>query len=95
MLNEVARNIYNELEVYAHDHHSYPTQGALYAYMAKPQWNNATLVQNEARYPELKVGMFNHWFDRLVSEGYIEVDRSTRAIRCTNLVISEKEISEQ
>lgn len=88
---QTARDIFNELDLYAQDKQFYPVQGALFSYMTKPQRNPMTKIVEPARYPDLKLGVFNHWFNRLVEEGYIQVDRVTRAIRCVHLAIVEKD----
>lgn len=88
--NETARCILNELSLYATDKQFYPLQNTLWAYMAKPQWNYATLCHDPARYPALGQWTFNYWFERLVEDGHIEIDKATRAIRAAHLEIVEK-----
>lgn len=89
MENSIARNIFNELELYAKDKQFYPLQGALYAYMTRFVKDEATGEMK--RCYDLRVGTFNWWFDRLVEEGFIEIDRVTRSIRAVHLVIVERD----
>lgn len=92
--NPTARDILNELSLYAKDRQFYPVQNALWRYMAQTQYNPKTHKKEEARYPKLGVWTFDYWFDRLIEEGYIEVDNITRAIRCVHLEIVEREGSD-
>lgn len=89
--DHVSRQIWNELDHYARDKGFYPIQNKLYRYMTDPQWNKATKKMDPPRYPELGQWVFDYWYDRLIEEGYIEVDQITRSIRCSHLVIVEKE----
>ena len=89
--NAVARDIFNELSLYGQDKQFLPVQNALFSFMTKPHWNPLNHQLEAPRYPELRQGVFDYWFDRLVEEGYIEIDRVTRAIRCTDLAIIKKE----
>lgn len=89
--NHTSRQIFNELELYAKDRQFYPVQFALFRYMTGEQWNPKTRRKDPPRYPKLKLWHFNYWFERMVSEGYIEIDPDSRAIRCTHLEIVEKE----
>lgn len=89
----ISRKIFNELELYAKDKQFYPVQNALFNYMTKPQWNPKTRKKDPPRYPKLTLWTFDYWFDRMVDEGYIEIDLASRAIRCTHLEIVEKEDS--
>lgn len=89
MDNPIARSIFNELELYAKDRQFYPLQGALYAYMTRFV-KDETDGELKSCY-DLRVGTFNYWFDRLVEDGYIEVDRTTRSIRAVHLMIVERE----
>jgi CRP-like cAMP-binding protein len=57
--------------------------------MAEEQWNPVTRKMDKARYPDLTIGTFNHWYDRLVGEGYIIVDK-TRSVKMAHLVIVDK-----
>lgn len=87
--DHISKNIFNELELYATDQGFYPVQNALFKYMAEEQWNDATKRLEPARYPDLTIGAFNHWYDRLIAEGYIILDK-TRSVRMAHLVIVEK-----
>lgn len=99
MDTQLARDIYNELELYAKDKGYYPLQNALFAYMTRPVLDPKTRMPvrnidtNEIkRHYNITVGEFNWWFDRLVQEGYIAVDRDTRSIKCTELIIVERSL---
>lgn len=89
--NPIARSILDELSLYAKDKQFYPLQNALFGYMTRPQFNPATRKEDPPRYPKLKLWIFDYWYERLVEEGYIEVDRATRSIRCVHLAIVERE----
>lgn len=89
--NKTARDILHELSLYATDKQFYPVKYALYTYMAKPYYDLKTHRHEPPRYPDLGLWTFDWWFDRLVEEGYIEVDPVTKAIRCLHLEIIEKE----
>lgn len=91
--DHISKNIFDEMELYAKDNGFYPVQNALYKYMAADQWNDVTLQFDDARYPDLTIGVFNHWYDRLVDESYIIVDK-TRSVKMAHLVIVEKGKSE-
>src|SRR5260221_11195600 len=86
--NHISQNIFDELEGYAKDKGFYPVQNALYKYMAEAQWNEATRKLDDPRYPALTIGTFNHWYDRLIAEGYIILDK-TRSVKMAHLVIVE------
>lgn len=88
--NALARSILTELIEYARMKQFYPVQNALWRYMATPQFNPITKKQEPARYPGLGQWTYGYWFERLVLEGYIEIDQATRAIRCVHLEIVEK-----
>lgn len=90
--NSIAKLIFDELDLYAKDKQFYPVQNALYSYMTKQQFNRATHKQEPSRYPDLARGTFDYWFERLVEEGYIEIDGATRAIRCVHLAIVERDL---
>lgn len=94
LTHKIARAILDELSQYATDSQFYPVQNALYGYMARDHYNPKTRKMEKARYPDLKRWIFDYQFERLVEEGYIEIDRPTRAIRCVHLQIVEKEVSE-
>lgn len=94
MNTPIARAIFGELELFAKDHHSYPTRHALFQWMTLPHYNPLLHQDEVARYPDLTIGAFRHWFGRLVEDGYIAVDYSTQAIRCVNLVVTELESAE-
>jgi hypothetical protein len=88
----VSQLIYEELKEYAKDNQFYPLQHVLFRYMAEPVWNDTTLDCNPARYPDLTLGKFNFWFRRLIEEGFIVLDDfQSRAVRCAELEIVEKE----
>jgi hypothetical protein len=91
MNNQIARDIFNELDLYAKDKQFYPPQNALFKYMTESQFNRMTRRKNPARYSDLSQGKFNYWFSRLVEEKYIEIDPITRAIRCIHLAIVERD----
>jgi hypothetical protein len=88
MNNAIARDIFNELDLYAKDKQFYPVEHALYAYMTR-------FVKGEdgtrRRCYNLSISTFRWWFLRLVEEGYIKVDPETRAIRAVHLMIVERE----
>lgn len=90
MTNAIARDIFNELDLYAKDKQFYPVQHALYAYMTR-------FVKDETghlkRCYDLSISTFNWWFNRLVEEGYIKIDPITRSIRAVHLMIVEREDS--
>lgn len=88
--NHISKQIHREFEQYAKDTGFYPTQNALYTLMAQGAWTSRDHFE-PAHYPKLTVDSFNHWFERLVFEGYIKVDVRTRAINSTGLTIVEKE----
>ena len=98
METQLARDIYNELELYAKDKGYYPLQNALFAYMTRPILDKDDKPQfdpdtNEMlRHYKITIGEFNWWFERLVKEGYIAVDKDTRSIKCTELVIVERSL---
>jgi hypothetical protein len=92
--DHLSHQIFSELELYATDKGYYPIQNALFRFMTQPQWNEKVRKQDEPRYPKLGQWTFDYWFDRLVEEGYIEVDQVTRSIRCTHLIIVERENSD-
>lgn len=85
----ISKKIFDEMDLYAKDKGFYPVQNALYKYMACEQWNDATRQLDDARYPDLTIGTFNHWYDRLVGEGYIIVDK-TRSVKMAHLQIVDK-----
>jgi hypothetical protein len=88
--SHISHLIFNELDLYAKDRQFYPVQNALFSYMTNEQWNAGTHKLDPPRYPHLSQGIFDYWFGRLVEEGYIEIDQTTRAIRCLHLEIIEK-----
>lgn len=88
--NKTARAILDELNLYAKDKQFYPVKFALFRYMRDGETDKSHKY-TPGRYPELTQGSFNYWFDRLVAEGYIEIDWTTRAIRCVHLMIVERE----
>lgn len=88
--NQIARDIFSELELYAKDRQFYPLEHALYSHMVRFERNADGKL--ERRYNLIK-GVFRYWFSRLVEEGYIEIDKETRAIRATHLIIVEKDKS--
>lgn len=96
MENPTARDIFNELDLYAKDRQFYPLQNALYGYMTRFMKDaSGKLVLDEngkpKRHYNLSISTFNWWFSRLVEEGFIVIDRETRSIRAVHLQIVEKE----
>lgn len=89
--DHISRLILNELILYAKDRQFYPVRRALWRYMAYPAFNPATRKLDPPRYPDVELNLYDYWFSRLVSEGYIEIDQNTSAIRCVNLEITEKD----
>ena len=84
--SQTARDILAELETYAKDKQFYPVQNALYGHMHRK------LDDSKCRlYNELTIGKFDYWFDRLVFEGYIDIDDDTRAIRAVRLMIVDRD----
>lgn len=73
-----ARDVFAELELYAKDKQFYPVQNALFGHMQRKDY-------------DITIGEFNYYFDRLVEEGYIDVDDDTRAIRATKLIIVDRD----
>lgn len=92
--DHISRQIFRELDLYAKDKQFYPVQNALWRYMTEPQYNPRTRKTEVARYPEIGQWKFDYWFGRLVEERFIEIDPTTRAIRCVHLEIVEKEGSD-
>ncbi len=88
-----ARAILAELELYAKDRQFYPLEHSLFIYMTKGEDRPELRKHEPGRYPEMTWGSWHHWFERLVEEGYIEIDFNTRAIRCLHLEIVEKDDS--
>lgn len=86
----VSRQIYRELEQYAVDYGYYPTQSALFALMTGGVWGAQTHEWIPPRY-QFDRNKFDYWFERLVEEGYIDIDDRTRAIRSSYLDIREGE----
>lgn len=93
--NKTARIILSELDEYAKMRQFYPLEHSLYTYLTEGEPDPKNRKKSEARYPELKGrwGMFHHWFGRLVEDGFIEIDQTTRAVRCVHLQIIEKDTS--
>lgn len=88
--NSTARIILTELDLYAKDRQFYPLEGSLFTFLTKGEVNPKTRKWEPGRYPNLTWGMFHYWFERLVSEHYIDVDFTTRAVRCLHLAIVER-----
>lgn len=89
--NHISRSILDELILYAKDKQFYPVRRALWRYMVYPTFNPATGKPDPARYPGVSRDLYDYWFSRLVSEGYVEIDQNTSAIRCVKLEITEKD----
>lgn len=85
--NAIARDIFNELDLYAKDKQFYPVEHALYGHMIRFVLRDGKMQ----RMYSLSKGEFRYWFARLVEEGYIQIDPASRAIRCVHLQIVEKE----
>lgn len=77
--SKTARDILAELENYGVDRKFQPVQNALFNYMTR--WDKE---QNCPVY-DITIGEFNHWFDRLVNAGHIEVDDITRSVRAVQI----------
>lgn len=90
----IARDILNELKLYAKDNQYYLVQYALFTYMTKPRRSPRTNKIIPPLYPNLKRGQFDYQFKRLVEDGFIAIDPVSRAIRCTDLEIVEAEARE-
>lgn len=88
--SHISKQIFREFEQYAIDTGFQPTQFGLYHLMTQGVWVTPKIYQ-EPKYPDLTQGSFDHWFERLVSEGYIKIDDRTRSISSTALKIVEKE----
>lgn len=88
MDSSIARDIFNELDLYAKDKQFYPIEHALYRHMKRYIRNDAGVLEPLYKFSK---GEFRYWFGRLVDERYIEIDEDTRAIRCSHLMIVEKE----
>jgi hypothetical protein len=93
LTNKTARAILDELDLYAKDKQFYPVKFALLRYMQEGETKKEgrRIVHIPGKYPELTFGSYNYWFNRLVDEGYIEMDWTTKAIRCLHLIIVERE----
>lgn len=88
--NHISKQIHREFEEYAKTTGFYPTQRGLFNLMTQGRWLPNRKFE-EPRYKDLQLGSFDHWFDRLVDEGYIKVDDATRSVNSTGLVIVEKD----
>lgn len=97
---QIARRILDELFDYALTGQVYPNQKGFFHYLTEPQTvivvtdhGKRECVTTKPKYAELTIGSYNHWFRRLVEEGYIFIDRrnGSRSIGCTQLEIRERE----
>lgn len=89
--SHISRLIFNELDLYAKDKQFYPVRFALFNYMTRPQFNPMTRKNDPVRYPDLRRGTFDYWFERLISEGFVTVDFTSSAVRCEHLAIVERD----
>lgn len=93
LTNKTARAIMDELNLYATDKQFYPSKFALLRFMQEGETKKVgnRAVHIPGRYPDITFGSYNYWFNRLVEEGHIEMDWTTKAIRCIHLIIVERD----
>lgn len=92
----ISKAIYRELELYAVDEGFYPTQNGLFRLMTEEEWKTVIREGRKVRirFPpryQFTLDSFNHWFDRLKSDGYVAIDERTRGIKCTGLIITQRD----
>lgn len=86
----ISLSILREYKQYIDDKAYFPNQHALFRLMTIPQWNPEKKGWDEPRY-SVTIGAYNHWFDRLVKEGYIQVDGLTTSTRAPWITIVDKD----
>lgn len=86
----ISRVILREFEQYAIDNGYQPSPHGLFRMLTEGYWHLKLRKFIEPRY-DFTQGSFDHWYDRLVEEGYMSVDEHTHALKSNWLVIEEKD----
>jgi len=92
----ISKSIYRELEIYAVDKGFYPTQRGLFRLLVEGEWKEAVREGRKIRLwvpprYSFTLDSFNHWFERLMDDGYVAIDERTRGIKCTGLIITQRD----
>ncbi len=81
--SETAMTIYNTLVQFVIDRQTIPARNSLFTGVLMAQGVKIT------------IGSFNHWFDRLIEEGWIEIDDITGSLRIPELTITHNGVRQQ